>query len=169
MNNQDIVIDVREPREFDADHVEGSLNIPLSNFTTAAPNLLRMIPGQNIQLMCQSGNRAQQALNIAQQLQFHNHEQLEVYPGGILQWKKSGNDTVSNCYCATAMPLPRQVQLVIGSMIVVFGALGYFFNPGFSILAAGTGFGLVVAGFTGYCMLANTMARLPWNRRAVAS
>lgn len=169
MNKPEIIIDVREPREFDADHVEGSVNIPLSHFATIAPNLLRLMNGHSIRIMCQSGNRAEQAKTIAQQLKLDNHHQLEVYPGGLLSWKQTGQATVRNCQCKTALPLPRQVQLVIGGLVVVFGSLGYFLSPSFSILAAGTGLGLVLAGLTGYCMLADSMAKLPWNRRSNAA
>jgi len=164
MSTQPIYIDVREHNEFEVEHVDGSINLPLSRFAAIAPNFLRMIADHEIHVMCQTGHRAKQAIAIAQQMNLPPQQNLVCYQGGLIEWKKQGNGTSRSISSRKQLPLPRQVQLVIGGMVVIFGVLGYFVSPLFSVLAAATGFGLLVAGATGYCMLASSMARMPWNR-----
>lgn len=56
------IIDVREPWEFAAGHIENATNIPLA---TLKANLLLMDDfSQPILLCCESGNRSSQALNL---------------------------------------------------------------------------------------------------------
>ena len=85
-----------------------------------------------------------------------------VYPGGLEQWKKSGLPVIAAV--SMGLPLQRQVQLAIGGLVVVLSLLGYLLNPMFALAAAAIGMGLLVAGATGYCMLANIMAKAPWNK-----
>jgi rhodanese-related sulfurtransferase len=53
-----LVIDVRESREFRPGHVPGAVNLPLSALPTWLPELPRDRP---VYVICQSGNRSAQA------------------------------------------------------------------------------------------------------------
>lgn len=158
-----VIIDVREKDEFAIEHVENSINIPLSLFSSIAPGMLNQLQDRQITIMCRSGARAQQAKSIAQGLGFNDAHTFNVYEGGILQWKKDGNSVTSSKNKAP-LPLIRQVQLVIGLMIIAFGTLGAVYHPGFSIAAAAVGAGVFMAGATGFCALATLIGKLPWNR-----
>ncbi len=43
-----VTIDVRERDEFDAEHVEHSINLPLSEFARVAPGVLRQLEGKSV-------------------------------------------------------------------------------------------------------------------------
>jgi len=62
----------------------------------------------------------------------------------------------------------RQVQLAAGGLVVAGVALGAFVAPGFYLLSAFVGAGLMTAGATGWCGMAKLLAAMPWNRRAAA-
>lgn len=57
-----LVIDVRETNEYDAGHIPGAMNKPLSEIS--ARNLEGLDPNQEYVVVCQSGNRSQQASDL---------------------------------------------------------------------------------------------------------
>lgn len=158
-----VIIDVREEDEFLAEHIENSINIPLSSFANIAPGILNQLGERNIVIMCRSGVRAVQAQSMAKGLGFNDAHTYEVYQGGIIQWRKEGNSVISRKVKAP-LPLMRQVQLVVGSMAISFGLLGALVDPVYAYGAAFIGAGLLVAGATGFCALANVLGALPWNK-----
>lgn len=158
-----IIIDVREEDEFLAEHVENSINIPLSSFAGIAPGILNQLGKSKIVIMCRSGVRAEQALGMVKGLGFNDVHQYEVYKGGIVGWKKAGHEVVSRSVKAP-LPLMRQVQLVIGFMSVGFGGAAALIDPMYAWGAVFIGGGLLLAGATGFCALANVLAMLPWNK-----
>ncbi len=158
-----VVIDVREEDEFAAEHIENSINIPLSMFNSLAPGILHQLGERNIVIMCRSGVRAAQAQSMAQGLGFQDSHTFDVFSGGIIAWKKQGNDVVSRPSRAP-LPLMRQVQLAVGTGVLSFGLLALFVNPLFAWGGAAFGAGLLMAGLTGFCPLANLIGMLPWNK-----
>lgn len=160
---QEVIIDVREEDEFLAEHVENSINIPLSSFAGMAPGVLNQLGQSKILIMCRSGVRAVQALNMVKGLGFNDVHDYEIYEGGILSWKNQGQPVVARKVKAP-LPLMRQVQLVIGAMAVSFGAAAALLDPVYAWGAVFIGCGLLLAGATGFCALANVLAMLPWNK-----
>ncbi len=155
-----IIIDVREKDEFDAEHVEHSIHIPLSNFERQAPAILKSLRGQKVLLMCRSGKRAGLAAQTVGK--FDADLECQVYEGGILEWKRLGRPTMARR--REHLPILRQVQLIAGGLAFTGSLLGYFVNPAFLLLSGFIGLGLMVAGATGFCGMAELLARMPWNR-----
>lgn len=155
-----VIIDVREKDEFNAEHIEHSIHIPLSSFAAQAPALFKSLSGKSVLLMCRSGKRA--GLAASQAAAFRENVQLEVFQGGILEWKKQGKPTVAAK--KAHLPIMRQVQLIAGSLVLTGALLSYFVNPAFIFLSGFVGAGLTVAGATGSCGMAEILARLPWNK-----
>jgi rhodanese-related sulfurtransferase len=155
-----IVIDVRERDEFEAEHVEHSIHIPLSEFNKRAPALLRTLSDKSVLLMCRSGKRA--ALAASEAAKLCMDLQLEVFPGGILEWKKQGKPTIT--VRKAHLPIIRQVQLIAGSLVLISSLLAYFVNLNFVFIASFVGAGLTLAGATGFCGMAELLARMPWNQ-----
>ena len=80
------VVDVREPHEFAAGHIQGALNLPMSRFDP------RELPqGKPIVLICQAGGRSRNALNKARAI---GREDVKHYAGGMTGWR-SRNGPVS--------------------------------------------------------------------------
>ena len=59
-----IVLDVRTPEEFQAEHVEGALNIPVQELPQRLGEL--GAPGPEVLVYCRSGNRSANAVTLLQ-------------------------------------------------------------------------------------------------------
>ena len=80
------VVDVREPHEFAAGHIPGSVNLPMSRFD---PNSLP--DGKTVVLICQVGARSRNALLRARAA---GRDDIRHYAGGMSQWRMYGGDVV---------------------------------------------------------------------------
>ncbi|MES2877986.1 MAG: rhodanese-like domain-containing protein [Pseudomonadota bacterium] len=80
-----VVIDVCEANEFDAGHVGGAKNIPLSQLEQKLPTTVKnkALP---VILVCQSGARSGRAVGIAKKL---GYEQAQSLNGGLNAWRKA--------------------------------------------------------------------------------
>ena len=58
----------------------------------------------------------------------------------------------------------RQVQIVAGSLVLLGVVLGTTVSPLFLLLSGFVGAGLVFAGLSGWCGMAQLLALAPWNR-----
>ena len=63
-----IIIDVREPNEFQLSHVAGAINIPASSFLAGRPAILGVAKDTPIVVYCRSGSRASGAKKILEDL-----------------------------------------------------------------------------------------------------
>jgi rhodanese-related sulfurtransferase len=78
-----VLVDVREPHEYAAGHIPGSVNLPLSAFdATLLPQ-----DGPTVVFSCAAGVRSAQAIMIAQRqgVPANRH-----YPGGMRDWVMAG-------------------------------------------------------------------------------
>jgi len=66
--------------------------------------------------------------------------------------------------CGRAITLERQVQIAIGSLLLLKVGLGFSVHELFFALAALLGAGLIAAGVTRRCGMTTLIARMPWNR-----
>lgn len=74
------LIDVREPNEFDAGHILGARNIPLSQIKM---RMKEIRPDMPVYLYCQSGSRSARA---AQYLYRGGYKDLTQLKGGFKGW-----------------------------------------------------------------------------------
>lgn len=81
---QAVVVDVREPHEFNKGHVPGAVNIPLSRL---AKDLERLKKQRNkpVIVCCRSGSRAFQGAKV---LRRHGFQEVYEMAGGMLAWEK---------------------------------------------------------------------------------
>ena len=158
----EVIIDVRERDEYELEHVKHSINVPLSAFTTLAPGVLNQLKDREIVFMCRSGARATQASEQAKGMGYNDAHTYNVYPGGIVAWSKAGNPVQKGA--KAPLTLVRQMQIIVGSLLVVFASLGAFVNSWFGIATIGFGAGLLLAGVTGNCAVAAILTKAPWNK-----
>jgi rhodanese-related sulfurtransferase len=156
-NHKLYLIDVRESAEFSEEHIPGSKLLSLSQF---APGKVSLIPGKQIVIYCQSGNRSNKAAQKLIQAGFTDFSQLQ---GGMTAWKQSGYATKINKN--SPISLMRQVQIVAGSLVFTGTILGAFVSPWFLIISGFVGAGLVFAGVTNTCAMGMLLGKLPYNQR----
>lgn len=156
---QALVVDVRPPEMFAAERIPGALSLPLP---TLGRSSLPDLGGRKLVLQCEVGVASEKAARKVLQ----DGWPAEVYhlPGGLRAWKRAGL-AVERSPGAGGLSLPRQVQIVAGSLVVLGVALGAAVSPWFLLLSACIGAGLVFSGASGTCGMAGLLARLPHNRR----
>ena len=81
---QALVIDVREPEEFAAEHIAGAVNLPLSSFD---PARLPAADGKTVILQGAGGKRSGMALDRCAEAQAAIDTHLA---GGLGAWKSAG-------------------------------------------------------------------------------
>lgn len=152
-----VIYDIREADEFAREHILGAKNIPISKFDSSMLNALN--DETIIVFNCQSGNRTKMNESKLKGLKY---KEVFVLKNGLLEWKSLG--------CAMAvnnkapLPLMRQVQIVAGSLILIGIALSFIISPYFILLSGFVGAGLIFAGVSGFCGMANLLMLLPYNK-----
>ena len=156
------VLDVRTAAEYRAGHIPDAQLLPVGELSPeeVARRFKHAAPGlhEPLYLTCWSGTRARQA---AERLQLAGLTNLAFVEGGTQGWQQAGLPV--RC-CSSAISLERQVQIAIGSLLIVKVVLGFSVHALFFALAAVIGTGLIVAGVTRWCGMAQLIARMPWNR-----
>lgn len=79
-----VIIDVREPREFETLRAPGAVSVPLSEFVARLGDLPR---GRQLLLVCRSGGRSLRATMYLMQQGFSNVANID---GGMIAWKNAG-------------------------------------------------------------------------------
>jgi rhodanese-related sulfurtransferase len=156
-NNEAVLVDVREPAEYAAENITGATLLPLGSVSKSA---LPPCVDKKLVIHCRKGGRGSSAC----QKLIAEDPSLDIYnlEGGIEAWNAAGLVVVS--YGKAFLPLDRQVQLTIGLLLIAGSLLGTLLSPAWFLLTGLIGFGLTVAGLTGYCGLALVMAKMPWNQ-----
>jgi len=149
-----ILVDVREPAEHRARHIDQAQLIPLGKIDAA-----RLPQGHRIVVHCLKGGRGASACEKL----IRQNPKLEIYnlAGGIDAWTSAGLPIGTGGF---VLPLDRQVQLTIGIALVVASGLALVVSPLFGLITGALGLGLSIAGATGFCGLARLMAHAPWNK-----
>ncbi len=118
-----LIVDVREPYEYDEMHIEGSMNVPRGilesacewDFEETEPDLVKSRE-REIMLVCRSGHRSVLAAHSMQVLGYQNVISLQT---GLRGWKdydqplvdKSGNDVDLDDADVYFTPTLREDQL----------------------------------------------------------
>lgn len=151
-----IIIDIRSPSEYAGEHVLGSVNIPLDQLSQHDTSAWK---DKTLIFHCKSGHRTQQARLLIENIACRHKLCLG---GGLEQWKRCGLATHIDQKAPLA--LMRQVQILVGSLIILGVVLTVLLSPYFILLPFFVGCGLLVAGVTGFCGMANLLMLLPYNK-----
>src|SRR5919198_5479556 len=111
-----LLIDVREPPEYAAEHIPEAQLLPLSTFD---PARVPQEAGKKVVLHCVMGMRSAQA---GQKLLDAGFTTVYNFRGGVQAWKDAGYATARGQ--RTPLSLPRQVQIVSGSLVLLGTVLG---------------------------------------------
>jgi rhodanese-related sulfurtransferase len=154
------ILDVRTPAEFETAHIDGSYNVPLDVLNDHGSEVAeRLDQGQDVVLVCRSGQRAAQAAELLRSTGVPGGSVLE---NGIADWEGQGFEVNRG---VQRWDLERQVRLVAGS-IVLSSVLGSVAIPRLKWLAAAIGAGLSYAAISNTCAMGTALSKLPYNRGA---
>jgi rhodanese-related sulfurtransferase len=79
------ILDVREPYEYEAGHVEGSIHVPLGEVMAGSAQA-HLVADRPVKVICRSGNRSELAA-LMLQARGINAENVE---GGLEDWTREG-------------------------------------------------------------------------------
>jgi len=162
LNKNEIqLIDIREQDEFQREHIEGALSVPLSELGNS---IALFDPDKLTVFMCRSGMRTN--TNCALLMAKITNEAF-MLENGLDGWRMEGLPIRQNK--RAPLELNRQVQITAGTLVLIGVGLAKVAHPGFIGLTAFVGAGFVFAGISGWCGMASLLRILPWNRPTTSS
>lgn len=152
------LIDIRAADEHARERIAGAVNVPLEQVGDLPCD------GRPVVFHCKSGMRT--SANAERLAAATGDAPAFLLGGGIDAWRQAGQPTIADR--SQPLEIMRQVQITAGALVMAGVLLGLLVTPGFLGLAAFVGAGLVFAGVTGWCGMANLLRLMPWNRRTAA-
>ncbi|ALE91207.1 sulfurtransferase [Arthrobacter alpinus] len=159
-NHKDLmIIDVRNGAEFDSLHIVGSYHVPLAMLSEHAEEFAAKM-GTRVVLVCQTGNRAEQARKHLDSVGLAG---ASVLSGGVPAYAAAGGNVVRG---SGPWALERQVRMTAGSLVLASVVAAKFVSPKLGLIAGGIGAGLTFSAATNSCAMGQMLSRMPWNRSA---
>ncbi len=166
-----LIIDVREATEYDANHIEGAINYPISSFNPE--QIIKQHKDcDKIIIHCLKGSRAENACFKVEYLD--KTLNLFLMKCGIEGWKDANYRLVNKLenedgdneliVVKEGLDLNRQVQIIAGLSVLITVILGFVINGNFFYVTGFVGIGLIFAGISGFCAVAKILAKMPWNK-----
>ncbi len=149
------LIDVRSSAEFAMVHAQGARNVPLDQIEADS-----LTSQSKAYIICHSGSRA---IKACEKLIAGGCDNVVCVEGGTQGWEAASLPVVRSSSCVK-LPLERQLHIVLGLMVTLGVVLGVTVNPLWLILSGFVGCGMMFAGLTGICLMAQLIARMPWNQ-----
>lgn len=149
------LVDIRTPHEHKRECIGCAENILVEDIYDA-----NIDSDEVVVLHCQSGNRTNQA---AEKVAGLTAKKIYLLDGGINAWKQHKQPTQKNV--KEPLPIMRQVQIIVGFMVLLGVILSFTVSQYFAILSGFFGAGLLFAGLSGTCGLAIMLEFLPYNKR----
>lgn len=148
-------LDIRSVEEYQREHIEGAINLPLQQLSDSD-----IAKDKPVIFYCLSGMRTK---NNLEALAAKNIPTSYILEGGLNRWKAQGGKTILD----TSQPIEimRQVQIAAGSFVLLGCLLGFTVHPLFYLISGAVGAGLIFAGITGFCGMAQLLIKMPWNRK----
>ena len=89
VENGSLVVDVREPDEYESGHIPGAVLVPLSTVLT---NKSEFESDETVYVVCRSGGRSMQACEMLHEVGISN---VVNVAGGTMGWISLGNEIVT--------------------------------------------------------------------------
>lgn len=155
-----LLVDVREPHEFTEWRIPQAISMPLTNIDKHLTKL--DLEHRKIVFQCLKGKRGEMAAEVALE-SFKEQHDIYNLTGGIEAWDAIGLNIIRDTE-KKGIPIMRQVLITAGGLILFFSLLtliGWKFG---AILSLSMGGGLLFAGLTGNCAMANLLQKMPWSK-----
>jgi rhodanese-related sulfurtransferase len=153
------LLDVRTPAEFQGEHAQDAVNLPLDRLSKKTWDQSKLSQSQEpLYVICQAGGRSSKAI---QQLEAEGVQNLINVEGGTSAWIAAQLPTLKG---HGVISIERQVRITAGTLVFSGVVLGHFIHPYFYLLPALVGCGLIFAGLSDWCGMGLLLARMPWNK-----
>ena len=156
------LLDVRSPVEYRSGHIPGARLAPLDQLgnhdLSGLSGMTASEADRPVYLTCHAGDRAERAGHLLRESGLENVVMVE---GGTQAWRQAGLPVKK---CGNVLSLERQVQIAVGSLLILKVLFGFAVHELFFVAGAVIGAGLITAGMTRWCGMAQLIARMPWNR-----
>jgi rhodanese-related sulfurtransferase len=149
------IVDIRNADEHNREHIPNAENVHADHIN----DKLCYTNDDVLVFSCMSGMRTQ---GCSANLKKLHAKEVLILDGGLNAWKKAGLETIKNE--KAPLPIMRQVQVIVGFMVILGVILGLTVCPYLSLISAFFGGGLLFAGITGNCGLAKVLMFLPYNK-----
>lgn len=153
-----LFIDIRDTTEYLREHIPGARSFPLADIK--AGKKIDNPEGRPLIFHCLSGGRTAQ--NARALMAAAGPVSAWILAGGFSAWKSASLPVVEDR--KQPLPVMRQVQIAAGTLILAGVILGYSVDSRLFLIAGFTGAGLLFAGVSGICGMANLLLKMPWNR-----
>ena len=89
-----LFVDAREPDFFKVGHIPGAINLPVKDFDGVFPTVKkRLLAAPQIITYC-DGASCEMSVELTEKLLFAGLERVEIFTGGMQQWKAAGQKVV---------------------------------------------------------------------------
>lgn len=145
-----VIIDVREPKEYEDRHIPGALNFPSTKYNK---EVFTEFDAKQICLVCESGGRAKQ---IGKKLANDGFTDIAILEQHM--------QAIPRIYTTKGWTVDRQFRMTLGVLLAIFLTL-YFLNiPYAFIIPLILCVGLIFTSIIDRCYMRMGIAALPWNR-----
>ncbi len=157
-----LLVDIRSSDEYAREHIHSTKNIPFEKLSkdTLSKEIVGSDAEQTVIFYCRSGMRTK---TNAERLANAVEGKAFILEGGIDAWKSVNLPVLKDA--SQPLALQRQVQIGAGSLALGGFILGITVSPYFHFVSGFVGAGLLLAGLTGFCGMANILMRMSWNKR----
>ncbi|MBP7835991.1 MAG: MBL fold metallo-hydrolase [Candidatus Omnitrophica bacterium] len=150
------LLDVRSALEFNQEHIQDAINIPIDMLSAKINELVQA--KQNFIVFCRTGNRSPMAADMLIQ---SGMQGVKVMQGGLTRWKKEGLAVIKG---GGGISLERQVRIIAGGLVLSGILLSWLVHWAFIFIPLFVSGGLIFAGLTDACLMAMLLMKLPYNR-----
>jgi rhodanese-related sulfurtransferase len=159
-----VLIDVRTPAEFESGHIAAAYSIPLNTIAEDFDKL-NVDDNKTVILQCQKGMRGQQAQQLLID-KTNKQQQFVNLSGGIEAWQEAGLSVISGSKTlkTKAIPMPRQVQIASGFMVLLFSLLSLSGANWATYVLILMGTMMMYSGASGWCGMVTLLMKMPWNK-----
>jgi rhodanese-related sulfurtransferase len=145
-----IILDVREPVEFQEGHLINAINIPSTDFKIED---LNEWSDRMVCLVCQSGSRAGEMMEKIEQA----YPNMEIY---LLENQMESFEQQINL---NKWSVDRQFRFTLGLLLAV-SLIGVNFSMAFLAIPVILCLGLITTSIIDKCYLRLAITKMPWNR-----
>lgn len=145
-----VIIDVREPSEYNDRHVPGALNYPSTKYDKAD---FVQFEGKKICLICQSGSRAKQ---VGKKLETDGFVSVFVVEQHM--------ESIPRIYTSKGWTVDRQFRMTLGVLLAIFLVMYFLEIPYSFIIPLILCSGLIITSIIDRCYMRMGIAMLPWNK-----